>query len=490
MAQSWELRQQVAAIRASGKKTIALLGSSELKAYYLASSAEAVWYSPNDVFAPMGLRSTFLSIREAMAKLGVEAQFLRIGDYKSAPEMFIVDEPTEPNVEQRNAYLDAIWKRVLTDIGKSRNMDSDKVEKLITSTHLPDEAVARKLVDRIVYPDEVETFLRKEHQASLERGYPEREHIDDQWRGGPQIAVVAVDGNIVRGRSDNSPLFGDPTAGARSLTATFEQLRKNPQVRAVVVRIDSPGGSAVGSDLIYHAMRRLAVSKPVIASMGNLAASGGYYVAAGADEILATPTTLTGSIGIFAGKVNIQQLSSRVGLSTQRLERGSPTTYSDVFVPWTKDEMDVIGTSLQYMYRLFLTQVAATRPLTAEEVDKVARGRVWVGTDAREAKLVDENGGLVDAIHRAEELAGLPRGKAQYRQYTPSSRMGIAVDLQTRAAKLLGIKRPEDTIRAMLERDTMFTRYLRETSFAWRLPLLYDNGEPLMLLPTSTEETR
>ena len=482
MAQSWEIRRLMAQVRSAGKKTVAVMSSGDLRSYYLATSAEQIWYVPTDVMSPMGLRSSFLSIRGALAKLGVEAQFVRIGDYKTTPEMFVVDEPTEANDEQRNAYLDAYWGTIVGDLAKARGKSSDEMEKLLAEVHLPDEAVERRLVDRIVYADEIEKILRDEHQATLEPGFAEPSYVDDEWRGGPQIAVVAVDGNIVQGSSNSAPLIGGSVAGARSLTTTLNRLRKDPNVKAVVVRVDSVGGSAIASDLIYRAIRKLAAHKPVVASMGSVAASGGYYVAAGADEIFATPTTMTGSIGIFAGKVNVARLAERVGVSTSALERGNPGSFANIWDPWDDDELADIGRSLNYMYRLFLVQAAHTRPLEVDELDQVARGRVWAGQAAKDNKLVDGIGGVMDAIHRAEDLAGLPRGRAEYRQYTPGSRLGLAVDLQTRAARLLGLDRPS-TAEQLLHGNTMIGRFVRETSFAWQVPLLYDSGEPLMMLP-------
>lgn len=478
-AQTWELRELVKQARSAGKKTIAVMPNSSLRAYYMASAAEEVWYVPTDVISPMGLRSSFMSIREAFAKLGVEAQFIRIGDYKSTPEMFIVDEPTAPNLEQRNAYLDAFWDQIVADIASSRKKSADEVKKLLSEVHLPDEAVDAKLVDRILYPDEIEKILKAEHNATLEGGFKEPNYIEDEWRGGDQIAVVAIEGNIVQGTSGN-PLLGGTMAGARSLSATFERLRKDPNVRAVVVRIDSPGGSAVASDLIYRSIRRLAVSKPVVASMGDIAASGGYYVAAGADEIIAAPTTLTGSIGIFSGKVNVAQLADRVGVNTASIERGNPSTFSDFFAPWSDEELDDVGKSLNYMYRLFLTQAAATRPLDADELDKVARGRVWAGRAAKEQKLVDENGGVMAAIHRAEELAGIKRGKATYRQYAVGSRLGVDIDVRAKVGELLGFDRA-GSARSLLNPATMVGAFVQQTAFAWALPFTYGAGEPLML---------
>ncbi len=485
-AQTWELRELIGQARKAGKKTVALLPSSDLRSFYLASAAEQIWYVPTDVFSPMGLRSSFMSVREAFAKLGVEAQFIRIGDYKSTPEMFIVDAPTEANLEQRNAYLDSYWAQITGDLASARGKSTDEIKRLLSQVHLPDEAVERKLVDRLVYPDEVEKLLRDEEGATLERGFAEPQYSREEWRGGPQIAVVAVEGNIVSGSSGNTPFIGGAMAGARTLSQTFDRLAEDPHVKAVVVRIDSPGGSAVASDLIYRSIRRLAARKPVVASMGDIAASGGYYVAAGADEIVAAPTTITGSIGIFSGKVNVAHLASKVGVNTASLERGTPSSFSDLFSPWSEEEMVGVGRSLNYMYRLFLTQVAHTRPLSVDEIDKVARGRVWAGRAAKDVKLVDSTGGIMDAIHRAEELAGIDRGDAEYRQYGVPSRFGLGLGVQARVASLLGFD-ARGSAQSLVSGPSMVGRFIRETAFAWMIPLVYDSGEALMLPDSNLE---
>lgn len=480
-AQTWEARKLISAITARGKKTIAVLGSSDLRSYYLATGAEEIWYVPTDVFSPQGLRSRFLSIREAFDKIGVEAQFVRIGDYKSTPEMFVYDEPTEANLEQRNAYLDAYWQQITSDIGQARGKTVAEVETLLTGSHLPDEAVERGLVDRIAYTDELEDLIREEHGAvGFERGFPEPDYSEESWAQAPEIAVVAVDGNIVQGRTGQTPLIGGSVAGAESLSRTLERLRTNPRVRAVVVRIESPGGSAVASDLIYRSIRKVASQKPVIASMSNIATSGGYYVAAGADEIFATPVTTTGSIGIFAGKVNIAQLADRIGVNQSAIERGAPQSFTNIYSAWTDEELEHLGTSLNYMYRLFLTQVAHTRPLSVKEIDAVARGHIWAGKAAKEHQLVDEMGGIMPAIHRAEALAGLEPGEANYRQYKAGSTFGTDIDIQGAVTRWLRLD-GEGSARSLVSPTSMVARFIGETAHAWRLPLLYGPGEALML---------
>jgi protease-4 len=494
-AQIWELRRLLRKVSDSGKETIAVVGASSLRHYYLASAADEIWYSPTDIVAPSGLRSRFVSIREGLDKLGVEAQFVRIGQYKSTPEQLVRDTPSPADAEQRAKFLDVYWTEIIDGIAASREMAPDELESLLTASHYPDDAVKAGLVDRLVYPDEVENVIRQEHgDVTIERGFPEPQYADDRWGRGPEIAVVAVDGNIVQGSSGSNPLLSSRVAGSESLARTFERLRKDSRVKAVVIRVDSSGGSAVASDLIYRSIRKLAETKPVVASMGNIAASGGYYVAAGADEIFAAPITTTGSIGIFAGKVNIAQLADRLGISQTSIERGRPTSFFNIYEPWTEEELADLSTSMNYMYRLFLTQAARTRPLDIDEIDAAGRGRVWAGRDAAERKLVDQLGGVMDAVHRAEALAGLERGDAEYRQYTSGSTLGMDVDigatdkasLKKRVVQWLGLDR-DATAMELIDPTTMAGQFVEDLRQAWSIAVLYGPGEALMLpefLPT------
>ncbi len=480
-SQVWELRQSIARVRRSGKKTVVVLGTSSLREYYLASAAEEIWYVPSDVFAPNGIGSRFMSVSRAFRKLGVEAQFVRIGDYKSAPEMFVADDATPANVEQREAYIEAMWSRIITEIAKDRGKSPAELRKLFEEAHYPPDAVEAGLVDQLVYVDEVEDKLREiSGGVNLERGFQLASYPDREWGRDDEVAVVAIEGSIIGGVSNPAPFFGDAVAGAASLEKTFERLEKDSRVRAVVVRIDSPGGSALASDRIYRAMRNVARRKPVVASLGNVAASGGYYVAAGADHIFAGPITTTGSIGIYGGKVNIEKLADRLGVETSTVERGQRISFTNFWSPWNEDELAALGKSLNYMYRLFLTQAAYTRPLSADELDEVARGRVWVGTAAKEHRLVDELGGLIAAVRKAESLAGMEPGEARVRQYTSASSGVLDVGLSGHVADWLGLGE-KDTAHRLVNPASMVGALLRELAFAWSIPLLYEPGEALML---------
>jgi protease-4 len=481
--QSWELREAMAELRDAGKKTVSVLSAPTFKSTYIASAAERVWLLPTSPYDPAGVGITLESYQGTLEKIGVKAEFLRIGDYKSAPEAYTRATPSKESLEQTEAYLDALYTNVVAGVAGDRDLRERDFERAIEKVPIfPEDAIGRGFIDDVVYIDGLDEKLRDEFgdTVQLEEQYREPKYGELRYGGRPQIAVVNISGAIVRGRSGGVPLIGGPLAGSDTLTEALEAIGRNPAIRAVVIRVDSPGGSAVASDLIYRGIRRLAAKKPVVASMGNVAASGGYYVAAGADEIFATPNTLTGSIGIFSGKFSISELADFVGLSATRLERGEKSGLFDIYQPWTEAERESVARSITYLYELFLQQVARTRPLTAEQVDEVARGRIWAGEAAREQKLVDRRGGLMDAIERAEELAELAPGEASYKSYpTPSGLFSMGTDSKAREWIESQLSPRHEHPLA----DSAAGAFVRTWGEALRLPLVFSSEESLMMMP-------
>ena len=419
-SQGWELHQAMEGLHDAGKDSLAIMGTElpSTSVIYAASAANSIWMRPSTPYAPTGLHSEFTTYARLFDRLGVQAEFIRIGDYKSAPEIFVEDDgPTDAAREQTAAILDDYYDEITSRIAQRRDRSQGSIESIIDNTPLlPYEALEEGLIDDLVYDDDIKDRLRRITGSYFgpESGYSQRHVEHEQWGPRPEIAVVYVDGTIISGESTTTPFGSSMITGAESILETLDSLRRDRNVKAVVVRIDSPGGSAVGSDMIFRALRNVASQKPVIASMGGSAASGGYYVAAGADEIIATPLSLTGSIGIFAGKFNVGALADRIGIATEEERRGDRAGAFSIWQPWSEGEREGLKRSISYLYDLFLQQVATTRPLTPEQIDEVARGRVWTGKAARDAELVDREGSLLDALRRAEEVAGLTAGEAEY----------------------------------------------------------------------------
>ena len=492
--QIWELRQRVEALEAAGKKTVAFMQTADTKTVMVASATETVWMLPNIVYEPIGVAAQLINYKTALAKLGVEAEFLRVRDYKSAPEAYVRDAPSPESLEQTGAYVEHIYEALVSSIAQGRDKPPEAVRGVIDQVPLlPDEASERGFIDGVIYSDQIEEQLRKKFgkRVSLQRGYTPAPTSEERWRRRPAVAVLVISGAITQGNSGRSPLGNTALSGSDTIIGALERLRKNPTIRAVVLRIDSPGGSALASDQIYRELRRLAQKKPLVASMGNIAASGGYYVAAGADEIWATPLTLTGSIGIFAGKVSLSRLGDRIGIHTTTLRRGERAGLYSLLTPFTPEQRAYISKYLIYLYELFLEQVAHTRPLSVAEVDALARGRIWSGEAAKQNKLVDRSGGLLDAIRRAEELAGLPPREATYPVYPRAS--GVLSSLgeaqAQRLASLEAALRPDPPaqVDTLMRLAAPLERMLEQISQAALMPLLFEDGEPLMLPPVAIE---
>lgn len=482
-AQAWEVRKAIQKLRDNGKKVVAYMNGGALRDYYIASAADEVWATPATTFDPGGLRTQFITAAGALQKAGIEAQFVRLGDFKTAPELFVREEPSKSSIEQRQAYLNDFYEVVVEGISKGRGLERSEVTGLLEAgSLLPTEAVDDGFIDRIVYRDELDRVFEEFNQgtAQFERGYDRPRTLEAYWRARPEIAVVIVEGTIVQSSGGGSPLSSQVLAGADRLEPTLNRLADDPAVKAIVVRVDSPGGSAFASDVIYRALRRAALKKPIVASMGNSAASGGYYIAAGADTIVASPTTVTGSIGVFSGKFNVQRLATKLGVNIESMQKGRSIRYDDVFESWTEEELETVAKSVRYLYQLFLTQASATRPLDADELDKVARGRVWTGRAAAKRKLVDEEGGILEAIRIAEVKAGLEPGEGDYRIYPESTFVAGITDSEARQT-LARVGVTFDSRKPTSDPYTVLNMLITEFERYLLMPLLYASGEPMML---------
>lgn len=492
-AQLWELRQAIAGLQKADKHTVSVLTNPTFRETYLASAADKLWLIPPAPYAPDGVGISMISYAKTLAKAGIDAEFLRIGRYKSAPESYTFRTPSPEANEQITAYLDGVYDRVTNSLARDRNLSPDTIRQAVDRVpHLPSDAVAQGFADRVIYLDSIQDRLREEFGAhlQLEDRYPESAAADMRWGGLPEVAVVVISGMIVRGESGGTPFINETISGSDTLTRVFGNLRRNPAVRAVVVRIDSPGGSAVASDLIFREIRKLAKEKPVITSMGNVAASGGYYAAAGGDEIFASPLTLTGSIGIFAGKFSISKLADMLGVGNTRIQRGARSGSFSLFEPWTKTQRDGVSKSITYLYKLFIQQVASTRPLSAKQVDAVGRGHIWAGDHAKKHKLVDKIGGLRDAMLRATELAGLSAADVSYRLYPddvgvfdPGAASVHADMMHQLGVHVFGIEESGQ----QLNLDTSLGALITHLGRGILMPMLYRDQEALTLLPQVIE---
>jgi protease-4 len=397
--------------------------------YYLASAFREVWMQPSGTVALVGFATNALFLRDALDKAGIQAQFIARGEYKSAANMFTQDAYTDAHREADGRLIESLHAQVLAAVAESRHIDPAEVDALADQAPLlRDAAVEGRLVDRIGFRDEAYGRIGELVGAPPESGdadgpdAPPRLYLSRYPRANvsvpappipgrktkPTIAVVTLAGPIVSGRGGRqlSPL-GTSSAGGDTIAAALREAGADDAVSAVVLRVDSPGGSVTGSETVWREVNRLReAGKPVVASMGAVAASGGYYVSMAADAIVANPGTITGSIGVVTGKLVARDLKDRLGIGSDSVRTNRNADAWSLNKPFTDEQHAHVEAEADLFYTDFVQRVAQGRDMTVEAVDTVARGRVWTGADAKDRGLVDELGGLRTAIDRAKVLAG------------------------------------------------------------------------------------
>lgn len=443
MAQVEELRTLIGEARTRGKTVAVYMDrSTGNTAYLLACAADRVYLHPAGELDLIGLSAEMQFLAGTFDLLGIEPQFVKRAEYKSSPERFTHSESTQASREQMNALVDDMFTTLTSGIAEGRSRSVEQVVKLIDQGPFTGaEALERDLVDGLLYPDQLEneldTLFSKGH--ILDDGYG-LESDTSGWRARNEIAVVYIDGVIISGVSQ-APGFlsSGRSAGSETIVAQLNQARKDASVKAVVLRVDSPGGSAFASDDIWHAVERLKdADKPVVVSMGGTAASGGYYVSAGATAIYASPSTVTGSIGVYSGKYSVEGLYERIGVNVEQYTRGRNAALYSLSTPLDESEYAAMDRMVADVYRQFKEKIITGRGMSEEAVEEVARGRVWSGIDALEQGLVDELGGFHDAVARARVEAEIPeRAAVSLIQYSPRASAEGAVLRSTIQAALL-----------------------------------------------------
>ncbi|MHC4875856.1 MAG: signal peptide peptidase SppA [Planctomycetota bacterium] len=423
-----ELRAAVGRVRASGKKVIAVLTDVGTQDYLLASACDRIAIPESGTLMILGVRAEVTFYRNLFNLIGVEADMMQVGEYKGAAEPYVRTEMSPQFREEMEAVLDDYYELIVSTIAKDRGLTDEQVKAAIDSgPHVASAAKELRLVDQVGYRDEVHQVLKDEFGAtSLKRRYGKKK-IDTDFSGlagmmkmmnlmmgveprrgasgNAKIAVIHATGVIMPGRSATD-LFGGEVVGSDTIIKAVRKAKDDDSVKAIVLRIDSPGGSALASDLMWRELKEC--GKPVVASMGNTAASGGYYIAMGAQTVFAEPGTLTGSIGVVGGKFALGGLYEKIGITTSVISRGQNSGALSSLAKFSDSERAAMQKLMQGIYDQFTSKVAETRGMSREEVEKLARGRVYTGTTAKELKLVDEIGTLDDAIAHAKKLAGLP----------------------------------------------------------------------------------
>jgi protease IV len=400
-----ELRDAIARFRKSGKPAYAHLESVGNQEYYLATACSKIFAVPQALVLVHGLAAEVTFFRQTLDKLGVEAQFEGVGRYKNAPNQFTEDHFTPPHREQTEALLDSLHSQYVSAIAESRKKTREDVRALLDAGPY-DAAGALKagLVDELVYEDELESRLNARERVTPGRYV--RSARGFGFDGRPRVALVYAVGEIMSGESETSP-FGGDLAGSSTLARAIRQARNDATIKAIVLRVDSPGGSGTASEVIWRELTLARKSKPVIVSMGDVAASGGYYIAMPGDAIVAQPATITGSIGVFSGKFTLRGLYDKLGLKKEIVERGRNGAFFSEYRPWTDEERERMRDLMVSFYGEFVSKAAKGRGKSYEDIDRVAQGRVWTGEEAFKVGLVDRLGGLETALALAREKAKL-----------------------------------------------------------------------------------
>ena len=409
LAQSKAVRDKLEEFKKSGKFVYSYSNSYSQGEYYLNSVANQVYLNPMGELDFKGLSAEILYLKELQEKSREKMEVIRHGKFKSAVEPYLAQEMSAENREQMTVLLNSVWSTIVADISESRKLSVAQLDAIANSlgARTPELALANKLIDKIAYEDEYHDAIRAKLKLDKKEKYDIVNITDyaqkaastvEDYSKEDIIAVIYAQGEIAGGEGDVNII------GEGSINRSLKEAREDDDVKAIVLRVDSPGGSALTSELIWREIEITKKVKPVVVSMGNYAASGGYYIAANADRIFAEPNTITGSIGVFGMLPNMSQLSKNIGINAEQVKTHENASGYSIFEPIDEKFKGFVLESIEKTYATFLKRVGDGRKMTTEQVDAIAQGRVWTGIDAQKIGLVDEIGGLETAIKYAAKL--------------------------------------------------------------------------------------
>ena len=485
-----ELRAAIAEFKTSGKPVYAYMEMGSNKEYYIAIAADKIFLPPTGDLYINGFAAQAQFYKGSLDKLGVEWEDVHVGKYKSLNERFTRKDHSPESREVVNAILDDYTARVTGAIAEARKKSPEDVKAIIDNA--PYNAVAaqqQNLIDGAKYRDEVYQEIKNnlgykeadELRLTTTGSYKEITPESLGLNNGERIAVIFASGLITPGKSSDGTFGGSATVGSDTIVKAVKDAADDPSIKAIVLRVDSGGGSALASDLMWHTLEYAKTKKPIVTSMSDVAASGGYYIACNSNKIVAEPSTVTGSIGVVLGRPVLGGLYDWLGVSNEYITRGKNAGIFREDKKWTDEEREVFQRSANYFYwDNFVPKVAKGRGRSVEEINEVAQGRVWTGAQAKDKGLVDEFGGLNRAIEIAKELANLPSDKDVKRVVFPSSRPFLA--------SLLGGNDEEATVSAQekAQRDALVKALPKDLQKIFRFNALFDNmrrGETMAVLP-------
>jgi protease IV len=487
-AKAEELRAGIEDFRTSGKPVYAFMELGLNKDYYIATACNKVFMpQPGELFS-IGLAADVMFFRGSLDKLGIYPDIYQIGKYKSAGDTFTQKKMTDAHREVTNALLDDFYNRYVEGVAKSRKKSPDEIKTLIDNApYTATQAKDAGLIDAVLYRDEIEKQLKKDlnynegDQLHIVRAGDYRQ-ISQESLGlnrGEKIAVVYATGDIVSGKSEFGG-EGQETIGSDSLVKTLNEVRDDKSVKAVVLRVDSPGGSSLASDIIWRAVESLKEKKPLVVSMGDVAASGGYYISMGANKIVAEPSTITGSIGIVGGKPVIKGFYDWIGVSNEYILRGKNAGMFRESEKFSDGERAKFEEFLKTSYDDFIGKVAKGRSKEKTYIDSIGQGRVWTGGQGKDKGLVDEFGGLDRAIELAKEQAKIPAGQSIQRVILPKPPTFFEQLMNA------GDDSGDDASAQLKQQKAVFATLPEDMRRAFRFALLLDrakNGEAIYRMP-------
>lgn len=409
LAQCKELRDKLEDFKKSKKFVMAYATIFSQKEYYISSVADAIYLNPSGEMDFKGLGTEMLFYKNFQDQTGLKMEIIRNGKFKSAVEPFLAQEISKENREQVTSLLQSLWNSMVTDISKNRNVSVAQLNSIAESllARTPQMALAQKLVDEVAYEDEFNNAIKSKLKVSKEDDIESISITDyvsnssnksEDYTKDDIIAVIYAQGDINGGEGDVDYI------GEGSINRSLKEAREDDNIKAVVLRVDSPGGSALVSDLIWREIELTKKVKPVVVSMGNLAASGGYYIACNANTIFAEPTTITGSIGVFGMLPNVHGFATKYGVNAEQVQTHKNAIGYSIFEPISEEYKAFASEGVDRVYKTFINRVAVGRKMTIDQVDAIAQGRIWTGTDAINNGLVDKLGNLDDAIAHAAIL--------------------------------------------------------------------------------------
>lgn len=407
-----ELQQSIKNFRRSGKKVFAYFDLVTTKEYYLASACDSIFCAPEGLLLLTGVRAELTFYKDLFKLIGVEADFEHIGKYKSAPDAYMRQSMSKEQKEVVNNIIDYRYEEIVSAISKVRDIEINNIKYTINKVSglTPDEALDLNFIDGQKYFNEVielissENKLRKISISDYSRVSPTSLGLER----GSKIAIIYGSGTITGG-SDNNDAFLGQTLGSSRLIRNIRSAADRNSIKAIVLRINSPGGSGIASDDILNALNYAREKKPVIASISDLGASGGYYIAIGADSIVCQPASLVGSIGVFAGKFSFENLYKKLGINTETIQKGENASLFALNRKFNKSERKIIQKIIKDFYKNFVQKVSDRRSMTFKQADKISQGRVWTGDDGYNIGLIDTLGGLNTALELAKSMAGIDR---------------------------------------------------------------------------------